>query len=117
MYQQIQDLLDKIGPYPEKPHKPVLYSSHDSKRIRAHADAFAEYEVKFVEFEAQRIDYYKRQSEIEHEIKALITHESGLSDIPIQYRTKVWDVAWEKGHSSGYYEVYQWLCRLVEIFE
>ena len=117
MYQQIQDLFDKIGSYPEKPKKPVLLTGATSDDMRKYADAFDEFQIKFAEFEAERIDYYKRQAEIEHEIKSLITYESGLRNIPMQYRTKVWNVAWEEGHSAGYHKVYQWLCRLVEIFE
>ena len=117
MYQQIQDLLDKIGPYPEKPRKPVLLTGANSEAMRVYADAFAEFEKKFAEFEAERVIYYQRKGEIEHMITDLISRESGLDSIPEQYRDKIWCIAWEEGHSSGYYEVYQWLCKLVEIFE
>lgn len=115
MYEQIQYLLNKIGSCPENPRKPVLYSSYDSKRISAHADAFAEYEVKFAEFEAERISYYKRKEEIEHEVQAIIKYESGLGSIPDQYRDKVWRLA--KSRSDDYYDCYLFLCELVEIFE
>ena len=50
-------------------------------------------------------------------ILAFIKKESGLNDIPEQYQNKVFSKAWSDGHSSGYYEVYQQLCELVEIFE
>ena len=117
MYQQIQDLLDKIGPYPEKPKKPVLDRNHNAEQANVYAMLMLSYENAFVEFEKARMEHLNHKGEIEHEIKARITHESGLSDIPMQYRTKVWTVAWDAGHSDGYYEVYQWLCRFVEIFE
>jgi len=117
MYQQIQDLLDKIEPVPNKPIKPTLLTGANSEDIRRYADRFEIYEKEMAEFEVKKIELNKKKAEIEHEIKALITHESGLSDIPMQYRTKVWTVAWDAGHSDGYYEVYQWLCRFVEIFE
>jgi hypothetical protein len=117
MYQQIQDLLDKIEPYPEKPKKPVLLTGATSDDIRRYADSFAVYEGEFAEFEAKRIDYYKRKGDIEHMVADLIKSESGLDSIPEKYRDKIWSIAWEEGHSSGYHEVYQWLCKLVEIFE
>lgn len=117
MYQQIQDLLDKIGPYPEKPRKPVLHTGANSEAIRVYADAFAVYEGKFAEFEAERTIYYQRKGEIEHMVADLIKSESGLNSIPEQYRKKVWEFAWEEAHGNGYYEVYLYLQRLVEVFE
>lgn len=117
MYQQIQDLLDKIGPYPEKPTKPILPVKHNLDQIHMYAAAMAEYEAKFVEFETDRAIYYQRKGEIEHMVTELISRESGLFSVPEQYRDKIWRISWEEGHSAGYYEVYQWLCKLVEIFE
>jgi len=117
MYQQIQDLLDKIGSYPEKPKKPVLDRNHNAEQARDYAMSMEVYEVRFAEFEKNRIAYYQRQGEIEHMIVDLISRESGLFNIPEQYRKKVWSIAWEEGHGAGYHEVYQWLTRLVEIFE
>ena len=40
-----------------------------------------------------------------------------IASLPEQYREKVYRLAWQEGHSAGYHEVYQWLTRLVEIFE
>jgi len=117
MYQQIQDLLDKIGPYPEKPKKPVLLTGATSDDMRKYADAFDEFQVKFAEFEAQRVAYYQCKFDIEQEVIKLICDESGIDSIPEQYREKVYRLAWQEGHSAGYHEVYQWLTRLVEIFE
>ena len=50
-------------------------------------------------------------------IEGFIKKESGLFDIPEQYQNKVYYRAYSDGHSAGYYEVYQKLCELVEIFE
>ena len=117
MYQQIQDLLNTIGPYPEKPRKPVLLTGANSEAIRAYADAFAEFEKKFAELEVERSDYYKRKSEIEAQVVELIKNESGFYSIPEQYQNKVWNFAWEEAHGNGYYEVYNFLERMVDIFE
>lgn len=117
MYQQIQDLLDMVGPYPEKPRKPVLLTGANSEAIRAYADAFAEFEKKFAEFEVSRSEYYKRKSEIEAQVVELIKNESGFYSIPEKYQKKIWDFALEEGHGSGYYEAYNFLERMVGIFD
>lgn len=117
MYQQIQDLLDMVGPYPEKPRKPILLTGANSEAIRAYADAFAEFEKKFAEFEVSRSEYYKRKSEIEAQVVELIKNESGFYSIPEKYQSKVWNFAWEESHGNGYYEVYNFLERMVDIFE
>jgi hypothetical protein len=36
--------------------------------------------------------------------------------IPEKYRNRVWTVAWSKGHSEGFYSVYNQLIELIEIF-
>ena len=117
MYQQIQDLLNTIGSYPEKPRKPVLLAGANSEAIRAYADAFAEFEKKFAKFEFERADYYKSKAEIESQVIDLIKNGSGFYSIPEQYQKKVWDFAWEEAHGNGYYEVYNFLERMVGIFE
>lgn len=117
MYQRIQDLLNTIGPYPEKPRKPVLHTGANSEAIRAYADAFAKFEKKFAEFEAKRVNYCKRKSEIEAQVVEMIKKESGFYSIPDKYQSKVWDLAWEEAHGNGYYEVYNFLGRMVDIFE
>lgn len=117
MYQQIEVLLAMIGSYPEKPRKPVLLTGATSDDIRKYADAFDEFQIKFAEFEAKRVEYYQRKNEVEASVAEFIKDESGFYFIPEQYRDKVWRIAWEEGHSAGYHEVYQWLTRLVEIFE
>ncbi len=117
MYQQIEVLLAMIGSYPEKPKKPVLLTGATSDDMRKYADDFDEFQVKFAEFEAKRVEYYQRKSEVEASVVEFIKDESGFNSIPEQYRAKIWSIAWEEGHSAGYHEVYQWLCRLVEIFE
>jgi len=115
MYQQIQDLLNTIGLYPEKPRKPVLLTGANSEAIRAYADAFAEFEKKFAEFEAKRSDYYKRKSEIEDQVVELIKKESGFYSIPEKYQSKVWSLAYSK--NDNHYDTYLFLCDLVDIFE
>ena len=115
MYRQIQYLLSKIRSLPSEPIRPTLLTGANSDDIRRYADRFEIYEKEMAEFEAKKIELNKEEAEIYREIKALITRKSGLDSIPERYRTKVWNLAWNEGRS--YYEVYQWLCKLVDIFE
>ena len=117
MYQQIQDLLDKIGPCPEKPNKPTLPAKHTAEMARAHAVNIEVFEAEFVEYDKARDTYLLNKGRIEHQVGELISRESGLFNLPEQYRDKIWSIAWKEGRSAGYHEVYQWLCKLVEIFE
>ena len=45
-----------------------------------------------------------------------IREKSGLNDIPEDKRSKVYSLAWDRGHSSGYAEVYNELVSLVDLF-
>jgi hypothetical protein len=115
MYQQIQDLLDKIGSKPERPKEPKFPAGANSDAIRVYADTFKEFEDKLDGFKAEQMMYLAKKTEIEHEIAVLITHKSGLSSIPMQYRGKVWNLAHSK--TDNHYDAYLFLCELVEIFE
>jgi len=51
-------------------------------------------------------------------IEGLIKIESGFFEhVPEKYQQKVYSLAYEHGHSSGMYEVYNYLCEMVDIFE
>ena len=117
MYQQIQGLLDKIGPCPEKPNKPTLPAKHTAEMARAHAVNIEVFEAEFVEYDKARDTYLLNKGRIEHQVGELISRESGLFNLPAQYRDKIWSIAWKEGRSAEYHKVYQWLCKLVEIFE
>jgi len=56
------------------------------------------------------------ENDINDVIIEYIKSESGLGKVPEQYRDKLYRIAYERGHSSGFYEVYQELCELVDIF-
>jgi hypothetical protein len=115
MYQQIQDLLDKIGSYPEKPKKPVLPAKHTAEMAGAHAVNMEVFESEFDVYDKARDTYLLSKGRIEHEIAEMISEGSGLNSIPEQYRGKVWNLAHSK--TDNHYDAYLFLCELVEIFE
>lgn len=45
-----------------------------------------------------------------------IKKQANFDIVPLEYQNNVYNMAWERGHSSGYYGVYQELCELVELF-
>ena len=49
-------------------------------------------------------------------IELFIKKQADFNIVPLQSQNKVYNMAWERGHSSGYYGVYQELCELVELF-
>ena len=74
-------------------------------------------------WEADMIAYKESLDEIrEHNgranllIEDFLRHESGLNDIPEQYREKIWAKAYADGYGYGYYEVHKQLVELIEIF-
>lgn len=108
-----------IPEYKSKPSTSKFYknsNSPKSKEIRAYADVIEEHE----KYNRRRELATKKQREgvprTEDILEGFIREKSGLNGIPKQYRDKVYRFAWDKGHSSGYSEVYYYLQELVEIF-
>lgn len=101
--------------HPRPPQKPNSGAAPEEYRI--HADLIEKYEAAMVEYNANRDVISKHNHEVDKLIEKYIKSVSGLNDIPEQYRKKVWEKAWSDGHSYGYYEIYQKVVDLVDIFE
>ena len=107
----------KYLPYPDKPIKPILKSNSTSKEALEFANKLKDYEEEISSFELKKKEYYDRLNKINSIIEEFIKDVSNLNLVPEQYRTKVYFLAYSKGHSSGWNEVYNELVDLVEIFE
>lgn len=117
VYQDIENAnLLKVD-YPNRPIRPRRPDSESPNEYRIYADLLEKYEAAMVEYNTNRDVISKHNREVDFLIEKYIRKASGLNTIPEQYRNKVWQKAWQIGHSSGYYEVYQCLCDLVDIFE
>jgi hypothetical protein len=108
-----------IPEYQSKPMANSFYKNRNSptsKEIKAYAKAVEENEKygkkRYAAIKKQRSGV-PRTGEI---LEGFIKEKSGLNGIPKQYRDGVYRFAWDKGHSSGYSEVYYYLQELVEIF-
>lgn len=109
----IREFLNQVT-FPETPVKPRLPQKGDSAEYAEYAKELAVYEEKMIHYrqesgEAQRVLYG-----LEEELRLFLIELSGWQDHPKAYNA--WSYAWEEGHSSGYYKVYQSLCDLHDYF-
>lgn len=113
--ERIKTYLNTI--YVHKPKEPSLKSL---KPTEEDMDLFLaekeKYKTELEEYKIKNTFYGEEIMRLYFLLEEMIKDDSGLNDIPEQYRDKLYNYAWEKGHSSGYSEVYNCLCNLVEIF-
>jgi hypothetical protein len=117
------DVLDSITyckslevPYPSRPMKPTLPPNHSVGQVAEYAKKLEEYSVKNEEYKELQAKVNAHNQKVKNLVEEYIWEESGLNTIPSQYRSKVAYYAYDQSHSCGYYEVYQTLCSLVNIF-
>ena len=116
VYQDIENanlLKVDLGNRPNRPRTPTNASPEE---YRSYADLLEKYEAANNEYTINYAIISKHNREVDKLIENYIAEVSGLNTIPEQYRNKVWQKAWQIGHSSGYYEVYHCLCDLIDIF-
>jgi len=108
--------LENLRVHVSRPSKPVN-KCQTKEEHREYADKLEQWEIEMEEYKVQENLCKIHNLKVESLILNFIKNEAGLNNIPDQYRNKVFSKAWSDGHSSGYYEVYQELCELVEIFD
>jgi hypothetical protein len=103
--------------YPVRTGKPIL-DDRTPTGLRQHADELEAYEEKMIHYNQKRENYSRREREIKYLIKNFLIKQVGAEKLltPRQLE-KVWEKAWEDGHSSGYYQVYCCLIDLIALFE
>lgn len=103
--------------YPTRPKKPREpdYTVTDAQRFAFEMET---YEKDLTEYENQKKFYAEMQDELDIYLKQRVWNEAGLASINLsqERKEKIWDYAWEQGHSYGYYEVYSYLNDLVDLF-
>ena len=104
------------APYPMRQMKPTLPPNHSTEQVLEYARKLEEYSTKNEEYKELLTKVSTHNQAVEKLAEDYIIEESGLNNIPSQYRSKVLHYAYDQSHSSGYYEVYQTLCNLVDIF-
>lgn len=108
----------KISTYEYRPVKPSSkLAEHTPAGLRALADEIDAYETEKAEFDYWADAARTFNAAVDQKIEDTIKRDAGLYEIPEQYRGKVWNKAWQDGHSGGWGEVFNCLCELVDIFE
>ena len=116
--ENIQRAEGCLPSYPKQPAtKPFLKNGHTTQDVLDYAAKLADFEKVMEVYHKEKEKYNETVNIINSAIVEYIKQSSGLYDIPEQYRSKVYSLAYENGHSDGYYSVYYKLCDLVDIFE
>ena len=103
--------------YISKPKEPSLKSTKPStEEINEYNLLKLEYDALMTSYSKNYNFYYSEKSRLHSILVEKIKEDSGLNDIPEQYREKVYNYAYQRGHSSGMSEVKIYLDELVEIF-
>jgi hypothetical protein len=113
----IEWATDKYGEYPKRPPKPILKNNANSKEVLEYAELLKNWETDRNIYKLEVEAYYLNKNFIDSKIKEFIMEEAGIKIVPQQYRDKLYRKAYEDGHSNGFYEVYNCLLSLIEIFE
>ncbi len=101
-----------------KPVKPIIPQNVDSASIRKYADLLEKYEADLKIYEAAYEKLIALENEQNTVFEELVKRVSGLYEkVPEQYRDKVYSLAYQNGHSSGFTEIHNHLLDLVGIFE
>lgn len=104
------------GNCPVRPTKPLSMAKNHTSEDAKYAKDLEDLEAEFDRFNIDYTAYKLRQTQVDSVIEAYIKEVTNFKIIPDQYQAKVWEKAYQDGHSGGYSEVMNCLFDLVEIF-
>jgi hypothetical protein len=102
-------------PYPSKPTKPILPNKHTKEQVLQYADLLEMYEADLKNYKIQKELYYEKENEMLEIFKKDLFEELGI--VGHKKAELLYSKAWEKGHSSGLYEVYLQASDLVDLID
>lgn len=102
--------------YPDKPKAPVLSKRHSEHELEQYVLDFDYYQKADADYKEQLSVYIEEKALLLEALENFIKERTGFERVPEQYRAKVWHLAWDLGHSSGYNSVQYYLEQLIEIF-
>ena len=119
---KIMDIIEKIKNdeyvpdmvLPDRPEKPHLQAKHNSRDVEDYAIALIDYEGRFIIYQKDMLLYRELESKCYQDFKVDALEDSGIG-VDHPKAEKAFTMAWERGHASGYYEVYQELCDLADL--
>ena len=101
--------------YPESPKKPYLNKQHTSLEVKQYVKDLEIYEEAMIVYKEKQAKYYEEENKLEKQFKKDALEECGLSKH--SNKDKIFNYAWEQGHSNGYEEVFNVLSEIAELFE
>lgn len=101
---------------PDRPEKPRLNTKHTANDARKYTELLSNYEYDMIAYKEKLKESNEYNEVIDNIITDYICMEAGLQDIPEQYRSKVWNKAYQDGHSEGHIGIYDNLVELIDIF-
>lgn len=101
----------------DRPKKPTLGHNHTVEDVKNYAVLLEKYDADMEKYKVENGKRQEETTEINSVIVEFIKEASGLKTIPEQYQEKTYSFALETAHSRGYYDVYLFLCDMVEIFK
>jgi hypothetical protein len=119
------DYLLSLKKKSEKPKKPQVPLDRCGTPVTADeyiafAKLLKSYELEYAEWKNGKAKEVRQfNEEIEDRLEELVKEKAGLTTLNISdnQKRKLWERAWDEGHSQGYLAVYEELCELVELFE
>jgi hypothetical protein len=102
---------------PIQPTKPIEPKNGTPEDYKKYATEMLGYSELLGEYKTLLTEYNKALSEGDVVFRTFIWKYTGLNtEVPEQYRSKVWSMAYQLGHSYGYSEIQNYLLDLVDIF-
>lgn len=103
------------GSYPDRPSKPKVQGSN-AQAYREYADELEKFETAMVVFREKQAEYQKADALLGQQFWKDAFEELGIpKDHPKAEKLK--SKAYDRGHSSGYSEIFNALMDLWELFE
>lgn len=99
--------------YPKMPSRPLLSRKPTVKEAEEFVEKLRVYTQQEIEYKAKKEKYVKEEGRLHNLFKADCLKEVGLENHP--KKDKIFSYAWQKGHSSGYSEVFYYLSEVSEI--
>jgi hypothetical protein len=117
IYLTIEKFQSQLPSYPKKPLMPKLATTTPTKEeYENYVQKTNEYNISLEEYHKETKEYNRISKIINESLEYFLADITGLNNIPDEYQTKVWSLAWQKGHSEGWYSVYGHLEELVDLF-
>lgn len=104
---------------PSRPKEPAIFrkcaADLTAEESRSLPRLKREHEQATKEYKEARDAYLRRQVELENEFKRDLEEEHGVTGHPKAER--LFQIAWDHGHSAGFSEVLGWYSELAELIQ